>query len=134
MRQCGFRRANAPDELSLRRPDGHTAIAHVAAGIARDPDIAVDVAARAIRPALDSVDHEVAEKLLVGELVVAPHVEGVHLAFAAGPGVTRPLGSTRYTLVGSSRLLRPTSAGWPSRGLIRPAALLGPPAASGAPS
>src|SRR5262249_6893702 len=63
------------------------AVADVAAGVGRDPDVAVDVAARAIRPALDAVDHEVAEELAVGQLVVAAHVEDVHVALAAGTGV-----------------------------------------------
>src|SRR2546425_11272412 len=43
-----------------------------------------------VRPALDAVDHEVREELLVGELVVASDVEGVHVALAARPRVARP--------------------------------------------
>src|SRR6266571_6067649 len=60
-----LREADASDELALRSPDGHAAVAHGAAGIARAPHVAVDVAAGAVRPALHPVDHEIAEQLLV---------------------------------------------------------------------
>src|SRR5207237_9107307 len=82
---------DTPDDLALRGPDGHAAVAHSAAGIARAPQIAVDVAAHAVRAALHPIDHEVAEQLLVGELIVIADVEDVHLALAARPGVARPL-------------------------------------------
>src|SRR6202163_5160044 len=57
--------ADPADELAIRRPYRHTAIAHVAAGITRGPEIAVDIAAHAVRTALHAVNHEVAEALLV---------------------------------------------------------------------
>src|ERR1700676_2991595 len=60
-----FGQADPADELAIRRPYRHTAIAHVAAGITRGPEIAVDIAAHAIRTALHAVNHEVAEALLV---------------------------------------------------------------------
>src|ERR1700676_4244783 len=41
--------ADPADELAIRRPYRHTAIAHMAAGTARGPDIAVDIAAHAVR-------------------------------------------------------------------------------------
>src|SRR5438132_14087478 len=47
--------ADPADQLAVRRPHRHTAIADVAAGIARGPDIAVDIAAHAIRSALHAV-------------------------------------------------------------------------------
>src|SRR5438128_3141715 len=56
-----LREADASDQLALRSPDGHAAVTHGAARVARAPEIAVDVAADAIRPALHPVDHEVAE-------------------------------------------------------------------------
>src|SRR5438876_12359458 len=48
--------ADPADELAVRRPYRHAAIADVAAGIARGPDIAVDVAAHAVRSALHAVN------------------------------------------------------------------------------
>src|SRR5438105_4088331 len=81
---------DAADERSRGRPHGHPAIAEAApagVAVARDPEVAVDVSADTIRPALDAVDHEVGEELLAGELVVAGHVEHVHVAVAAGVGV-----------------------------------------------
>src|SRR5713101_1536529 len=86
--------ANPPNELALGRPDRHAAIAESApAGIAvaRDPEVAVDVATGAVRSALDAVDHEVGEELPVRDLVVAPDVEDVHVALAARPRVARAL-------------------------------------------
>src|SRR6202790_5220423 len=56
--------ADAAEELAVRRPYRHAAIAHGTAGIARAPDIAVDVAAHAVRTALHAVNHEVAEPLV----------------------------------------------------------------------
>src|SRR5262249_58278083 len=60
-----FGQTDAADELALRCPHGHAAVADVAAGVARAPDVPVDVAARAARPALDAVPHEVADELAV---------------------------------------------------------------------
>src|SRR6266849_1570383 len=57
--------ADAAEELAVRRPYRHAAIAHGTAGIARAPDIAVDVAAHAVRTALHAVNHEVAEPLVI---------------------------------------------------------------------
>src|SRR5262252_6355039 len=54
-----LREPDAPDELALRSPDRHAAIAHAAPGVAGAPHVAVDVAARPVGPALDPVDHEV---------------------------------------------------------------------------
>src|SRR3982751_718854 len=62
--------ADTAEQLAFRRPHGDAAIADGAAGIARAPDIALDVAAHAVRSAFDPVDHEVREPLAVGELVV----------------------------------------------------------------
>src|SRR5262249_13931453 len=82
---------DAPDELAPGRPYRHPAVAHGPAGVAGAPHVAVHVAAGAVGPALDTIDHEVAEELLVGELVVRPHVEDVHVTLAAGTGVAGPL-------------------------------------------
>src|SRR5439155_8996281 len=82
-----LRQPDATDELGLRRPYGHAAVAHAAAGVRRAPHVAVHVAARAVGAALDAVHHEVAEELAVGQLVVAAHVEHVHLALTAGAGI-----------------------------------------------
>src|SRR5262249_18817191 len=76
---------DAPDELAFRRPDGHAAVAKPAAAgvtVAGDPHVALDVAARAVRAALDAVDHEIAEELLVRQLVVGADIEHVHVALA----------------------------------------------------
>src|SRR5207253_1459350 len=79
--------ADATDELAGRGPHRDAAIADVATGIARGPDIAVDVTAHAVRPTVHAVDHEVAEPLLIGEPVVGTDVEHVHVALAAGTGI-----------------------------------------------
>src|SRR6266567_1836167 len=60
---------DATDQLAFRRPHRHAAIADGAASVARGPDIAADVAAHAVRPALHAIDHEIAEPLAVAELV-----------------------------------------------------------------
>ena len=41
--------ANPPEQLACRIPYGDAAIAERAAGVARDPDVAVDVAAQSVR-------------------------------------------------------------------------------------
>src|SRR5713226_7341717 len=87
---------DAPDELALRRPHRHPAVAHAAAGVAGAPQIAIHIGAHAVRPALHAVHHEVAEELAVGELVVRAHVEGVHVALAAGTRVARALARTDH--------------------------------------
>src|SRR5437899_6312886 len=83
---------DAADELAFRRPDGHAAVAERTAArraVARHPDVAVDVAASSVGAALDAVDHEVAEQLLIGQLVVGADVEHVHVALAAWSLVAR---------------------------------------------
>jgi hypothetical protein len=45
----GLRQPDPADQLALWGPYGHPAIAEVAAGVARYPEIAIDIAARAIR-------------------------------------------------------------------------------------
>src|SRR5215472_15311874 len=87
----GLGKADAADQLALRGPHGHSAVTQIAAAIARHPEIAIDVAARSVRPAFDPVDHEIGEGLLVRELVVRSDVEDVHVALAAGPGIARAL-------------------------------------------
>ena len=54
--------ADAADEHAVRIPDRDAVVADGASGVARAPDVAVDVAACAIGTALDAVDHEVAEE------------------------------------------------------------------------
>src|SRR4029077_11570826 len=83
--------ADAADQLAFRRPHRDAAVADGAASVARGPQIAVDVAAHAIGPALHAVDHAVAEQLLVRDLVVRSDIEGIDLAFAARTGVARSL-------------------------------------------
>src|SRR5882762_3178969 len=60
--------ADAADELALRRPHGHAAVAEptpAGVAVAGDPHGAVDVAARAVGAALDAVAQEFAEHFLV---------------------------------------------------------------------
>src|SRR5713101_1467462 len=104
---------DAPDELTLRRPHRHPAIAHVAARIARAPEIAVHVGAHAVGPALDAIHHEVAEELAVAELVVRADVEHVHLALAARVRVARPLaGADHVELLEVGREAEPVGIGY----------------------
>src|SRR5439155_20308657 len=86
-----FGQTNAADQLAFRGPHRHAAIADGAAGVARGPDIAADVAAHAVRPALHAIDHEIAEPLAVAELVVGADIEHEHVALAARTGIARPL-------------------------------------------
>src|SRR3954468_22559094 len=60
---ANFGQANAADQLAVWRPDRHAAVADSAACIAGCPDVAVDVAAQAVRPALHAVNHAIAEAL-----------------------------------------------------------------------
>ena len=46
---------------------------------------------RVVPPALHPINHEIGEELLIGELVVRPNIEDVYVAFAAGPGIARPV-------------------------------------------
>src|ERR1043165_8386909 len=63
-----LRQPDTADQLALRGPHGDTAVADVAAGVRGAPHVAVHVAAHTVRPALDTVDHEIAEELAVGGL------------------------------------------------------------------
>src|SRR5262249_49776742 len=85
---------DAADELAVRRPYRDAAVAHMTPGIARRPDIAVDVAAHPIGTALHAVNHEVAEPLMVRELVVGADIEHEHIALAAGSGIAGSLAGT----------------------------------------
>src|SRR5207253_417006 len=86
-----FRQPDAAEQLARGRPAGGAAVAQVAAGIARAPDVAQHVAAHAVGPTLDVVDHEVGEALAVAHLVVGADIEHEHVVLAAGAGVARPL-------------------------------------------
>src|SRR3954470_19573157 len=86
-----LRQADAAEQLAFRRPYRRAAVADGAAGIAGGPDIAVDVAAHAVRSALHTVNHALAEPLVVGELVVGADVEHEYFALAAGAGVAGSL-------------------------------------------
>src|SRR5881394_2240932 len=55
-----LRQTDAAEQLALRRPHRHAAITHRTPGVARTPDVAVDIAAYAVRPAFHAVDHEIA--------------------------------------------------------------------------
>src|SRR5205085_5601760 len=83
-----LREPDAPDQLAGGIPDRHPAIADGATGVARAPEVALDIGAHAVGPALHAVDHEVAEELAARELVVAADVEHVHVALAARAGVS----------------------------------------------
>src|SRR5262245_11951954 len=83
--------ADASDDLALRRPHRDPAVADAAPRVAGAPQVAVDVAAHAVGPALHPVDHEAGEELPAGELVVTAHVEHVHVALAARTGIAWPL-------------------------------------------
>src|ERR1700730_14779183 len=83
-----LRQMDAADQLGLRVPHRHSIVPDGTAGVARAPQIAVDVAAR--RPARTSpINHEIGEELLIGELVGWPNIEDVYVAFAAAPGIAR---------------------------------------------
>src|SRR2546430_2181945 len=69
----------------------HAAIDDRAAGIARARQLAVHVVASAVGPTLHPVDHEVSQEPPVGESVVPPNIEDMHVTLAAGTGVARPL-------------------------------------------
>src|SRR4029453_14966175 len=86
-----LRQADAAEQLAFRRPHRHAAVADGAAGFAGGPDIAVDVAAHAVRSAFHAIDHEIAEPLLVRELVVGADIEHEHVALAARTGIARSL-------------------------------------------
>ena len=75
-----FGQANPADELAVRRPHRDAAVAHVAPGVARAPDVAVHVAADAVRTAADAVNAEIGERLVIGQLVVRRDVEHAQVA------------------------------------------------------
>src|SRR5262249_6525834 len=105
--------ANATDQFAFGCPDRDPAVADRSTCIARTPQVAVDVGANAIRPALDPVDHEVAEKLAVGELVVGTYVEHIHLAFAPGAGIAGTLaGAHHIELLEVGREAQPIGIGY----------------------
>src|SRR5208282_6715668 len=83
-----LRQTNPADQLARRGPHGHAIVTDGAAGITRTPQIAVHVAACAVRSAFHPVDHEVSEELLIRDLVVGSDIEDVHVALAARPRVT----------------------------------------------
>ena len=60
-----LRQTDAADQLALGGPDGDPVIADGTAGIARAPQIAINIAACAVRAAFDPVDHEIAKELLI---------------------------------------------------------------------
>src|SRR5437762_2377195 len=60
-----FGQPNPAQQFARRIPARNAVIPDVAAGVAGQPDVAVDIAAHAIRPALDPVDNTVAEFLHV---------------------------------------------------------------------
>src|SRR5205807_8721578 len=84
-----FRQADAAEELAFGRPHRHAAVADRTARIARDPEIAVHVAADAVRAALHAIDHAVGKQFLVRQLVVGADIEHMDVALAAGAGVAR---------------------------------------------
>src|SRR5439155_19845125 len=86
-----LRQTDTAEQLALRRPHRHAAITHRTSGVARTPDVAVDIAAYAVRPAFHAVDHEIAEPLVVAELVVGADVEHEHVALAARAGIAGSL-------------------------------------------
>src|SRR3984893_15743613 len=57
---------NASDELALRVPHRDATVTDRAPRVAGAPQVAVHVGAHAVRPALHSVDHEIAEELAIG--------------------------------------------------------------------
>src|SRR5262245_49843918 len=86
-----LRQPDPTDQLAVRIPHRDAAVADAPSGIARTPEVALDVAAHAVRSALHAVDHEAREELAVGGLVVAADVEHPHVALATRPGVARSL-------------------------------------------
>src|SRR5207253_6927802 len=82
--------------LAFGRPYRHAAVADRAPGIARYPQVTVDVAARAVGAALDAVDHAVGEQLLVRQLVVGADIEDMDVALAARTGVAGALAGRDY--------------------------------------
>src|SRR5262249_47529269 len=84
---ANLRNSNAADELAFGVPDGDAAVADRASGIARAPQVAVDVGTHAIGTTFHAVDHEVAEQFAIRELVVAANVERVHVTLAARTGI-----------------------------------------------
>ena len=102
-----------PSSLPGRIPHRDAAVAERAAGVARHPEVAVDVAAQAVRSALHAVDQTVGEQLAVRDLVVGADVERVDLAFAARRRCRRgpcPVLAT-YSRLKSGENVRPFGSG-----------------------
>src|SRR5688572_29160558 len=57
-----FGDANAAPQSAVRAPDRDTAVPDIAAGVARRPDIAIDIRPQTVGAAADAVDHRVAEQ------------------------------------------------------------------------
>ena len=85
-----FWQADAAQQLAVRPPRRHAVVADGAAGVARAPEIAVDVAADSVGCALDAVDREVRKALGIRQRAVAD-VEDLDVAVAAGAGVSGTL-------------------------------------------
>src|SRR5688500_18815275 len=66
-----FGKTDPAEQLAVGIPHGDAAVAETATArvaVARHPEVPVDVAARSVGTALDSVDHEVGEALAVRQL------------------------------------------------------------------
>src|SRR5205085_2851859 len=84
--------AHPAEQFARGVPAGDAVVANVPTRIAGEPDVAVDVAAHAVGPALDPVDDTVGKLLHVRHrFAVGAHVEDPHVALATGDGVARPL-------------------------------------------
>ena len=82
-----FRQPDASNQLALRRPYRHAAVTDGTAGVARGPDISVDIAAHAVGTAFHPVNHTIGEELLVGHLVVWTDIKHVDLTLTAWTSV-----------------------------------------------
>src|SRR5262249_62157041 len=81
---------------AFRIPHGDAAVAEPASAgiaVARDPEVSAHVGAHPVGTALHAVHHEVAEELLVRQLVIGAHVEDVHVAVAARVRIARAAAS-----------------------------------------
>src|SRR5215469_8013239 len=81
---------DSADKLAFRVPHSHATISDVAPGVARAPDVALDVASHAVRPTLNAVDDAIGEQLLIGQFLVGD-IEDVYDAFATRAAVPRTL-------------------------------------------
>ena len=87
--------ADPAEQFASRVPYRCAAVAECASGIARGPDISLDVAAQPVRPALHAVDQAIGEQFPVRDLVVRSDIERKHLALTARACVTRSLAGAR---------------------------------------